>query len=122
MRIPVTYSVESIIETITKKASDYGFRYQAHDYLKSIYTPLDSSLVKTLMSAYQEVTGDLISRPIAGGGATYARAINNCVAFGAVLPNSPKTEHQPNEYIVLEDIKLAMKIYMRAFEKFKEYI
>lgn len=121
MRIPVTYSVENIIETITKKASEYGFRYKPHDYLKSIYTPLDSPLVKTLMSAYQEITEDVISQPIAGGGATYARAINNCVAFGAVLPNSPKTEHQPNEYIVLDDIKLAMKIYMRAFEKFKDY-
>ena len=119
MRIPVTYDKDLIVETLVKKAKEYGFEYSQHDYLKSIYTPLDSELVKTLMGAYQEVTGDLESQPIAGGGATYARAINNCVAFGYVLPNSPKTEHQPNEYIILDDMKMAMKIYMKAFEKFK---
>lgn len=118
MRIPVTYDKELIVKTLSEKAKEYGFEYVQHDYLKSIYTPLDSELVKTLMSAYQEVTGDLESQPIAGGGATYARAINNCVAFGYVLPNSPKTEHQPNEYIILDDMKVAMKIYMKAFEKF----
>ena len=91
-----------------------------HDYLKSIYVPLDSELITTLMSAYQEITGDMESQPVASGGATYARAMNNCVAFGCVLPGSPKTEHQPNEYIILDDIKKAMKIYMKAFEKFNK--
>ncbi|MGL4947616.1 MAG: Sapep family Mn(2+)-dependent dipeptidase [Cetobacterium sp.] len=118
MRIPVTYDKEIIVKKITEKAKEYGFEYKEHDYLRSIYTPLDSELIKTLMSAYVEITGDTVSKPIAGGGATYARAIDNCVAFGAVLPGSPKTEHQPNEYIILDDIKIAMKIYMKAFEKF----
>nr|WP_307776222.1 Sapep family Mn(2+)-dependent dipeptidase [uncultured Cetobacterium sp.] len=120
MRIPVTCDKEFIVKKITEKAKEYGFEYSEHDYLRSIYTPLDSPLIKTLMSAYQEVTGDYESQPIAGGGATYARAINNCVAFGYVLPGSPKTEHQPNEYITLEEMKTAMKIYMTAFEKFRD--
>lgn len=120
MRIPVTFDKNIIVQKITEKAKEYGFEYLEHDYLRSIYTPLDSPLIKTLMSAYQEVTGDLESKPIAGGGATYARAINNCVAFGYVLPGSPKTEHQPNEYIILDDMKMAMKIYMKAFEKFQD--
>ncbi|MGL5088300.1 MAG: Sapep family Mn(2+)-dependent dipeptidase [Cetobacterium sp.] len=120
IRIPVTYDKELIVKKITEKAKEYGFQYKEHDYLKSIYTPLDSELIKTLMSAYVEVTGDTSSKPIASGGATYARAIDNCVAFGSVLPGSPKTEHQPNEYIILDDMKIAMKIYMKAFEKFKD--
>ena len=117
MRIPVTYDKEKIVETLSRKAKEYGFEYIQHDYLKSIYVPLDSELITTLMSAYQEITGDMESQPVASGGATYARAMNNCVAFGCVLPGSPKTEHQPNEYIILDDIKKAMKIYMKAFEK-----
>ena len=76
MRIPVTYDMEEIAEKLSKKASEYGFKFVKHDYLKSIYIPLDSELVKTLMSSYQEVTGDYKSEPIAGGGATYARAID----------------------------------------------
>lgn len=120
MRIPVTYDKEKIVETLSRKAKEYGFEYIRHDYLKSIYVPLDSELITTLMSAYQEITGDMESQPVASGGATYARAMNNCVAFGCVLPGSPKTEHQPNEYIILDDIKKAMKIYMKAFEKFNK--
>lgn len=120
MRIPVTYDKEKIVETLSRKAKEYGFEYIQHDYLKSIYVPLDSELNTTLMSAYQEITGDMESQPVASGGATYARAMNNCVAFGCVLPGSPKTEHQPNEYIILDDIKKAMKIYMKAFEKFNK--
>ena len=120
MRIPVTYDKEKIVETLSRKAKEYGFEYIQHDYLKSIYVPLDSELITTLMSAYQEITGDMESQPVASGGATYARAMNNCVAFGCVLPGSPKTEHQPNEYIILDDIKKAMKIYMKAFEKFNK--
>ena len=118
IRIPVTYKKEKIAELLTKKANSYGFEVIEHDYLKSIYTPLDSYLINTLMSAYQEITGDVVSKPIASGGATYARAIDNCVAFGAVLPTGIKTEHKPNEHIVLDDIKTAMKIYMKVFEKF----
>lgn len=118
MRIPVTYDKEEIVKTLSEKAKEYGFEYRQHDYLKSIYVPLDSELITTLMSAYQEVTGDMDSQPVASGGATYARAMENCVAFGCVLPGRPKTEHQPNEYIVLDDMKQAMKIYMKAFEKF----
>lgn len=120
MRIPVTYDKDKIVEDLTKKAKEYGFKYTQHDYLKSIYVPLDSELITTLMSAYQEITGDMESQPVASGGATYARAMNNCVAFGCVLPGSPKTEHQPNEYIILDDIKKAIKIYMKAFEKFNK--
>lgn len=120
MRIPVTSTKEFVVETLTKKAKEYGFEYAQHDYLKSIYVPLESDLIKTLMSAYQEVTGDMESQPIASGGATYARAMENCVAFGYVLPNGVKTEHQPNEYILLDDMKVAMKIYMTAFEKFRD--
>lgn len=120
MRIPVTYDKEKIVETLSRKAKEYGLEYIQHDYLKSIYVPLDSELITTLMSAYQEITGDMESQPVASGGATYARAMNNCVAFGCVLPGSPKTEHQPNEYIILDDIKKAMKIYMKAFEKFNK--
>ncbi|MGX6591186.1 Sapep family Mn(2+)-dependent dipeptidase [Cetobacterium ceti] len=120
MRIPVTYKTEDIVEKLKKAIEKYGFTYEQYDYLRPIYTPLDSPLVKTLMSAYSEVTGDKESQPVASGGATYARAIDNCVAFGAILPGKPKTEHQPNEFIFLDDIATAMEIYMDAFIKFNE--
>ncbi|MGL4388685.1 MAG: Sapep family Mn(2+)-dependent dipeptidase [Brevinema sp.] len=117
IRIPVTYDKKIIEQKLKNKAEEYGLSYEEYDYMPSIYVPKDSTLITTLMSAYQEETADFESKPTSSGGATYARAIPNCVAFGAVLPNSEKTEHQPNEYIILEDIKTAMRIYMKAFEK-----
>ncbi len=117
IRIPVTYEKEDIVKKLTEVASKYGLEYQEYDWLRSIYVPTDSELIVNLMAAYQEVTGDMESEPKTSGGATYARAMDNCVAFGAILVNSPKTEHQPNEYMSIEDLKTAFEIYQKAFEK-----
>jgi predicted dipeptidase len=114
LRIPVSVAKETIVEQLTKVASEYGLTYRQHDFLKSIYLPQDSFLVQTLMKAYQEVTGDMISQPISSGGATYARAMENFVAFGASFPGEITTEHQPNEHINLEKMNDTMLIYAKA--------
>lgn len=121
MRIPVSVSKEFVLEKLEEAVSEFGFKIHENDYLRSIYTPLDSKLVKSLMAAYQEVTGDLESKPISSGGATYARAMDNCVAFGMTFPHSKETEHQPNEYAEIEDIKNAMKIYASAIIKLNQF-
>lgn len=114
IRIPVTADKQEIVKQLSKAAKTYGLAYNEFDYLKSIYLPKDSFLVNTLMNVYQEVTKDLVSEPISSGGATYARAMENFVAFGAIFPYQTKTEHQPNEHIELEEIFKAMLIYAKA--------
>ena len=117
IRIPVTVEKEFVISRLNEAVQKYGFDIEENDYLRSIYTPLDSELVKTLMDSYVEVTGDTKSQPISSGGATYARAMDNCVAFGPAFPYSKETEHQPNEYIELDEIKTAIEIYSSALIK-----
>ena len=117
MRIPVTVEKEFVWEKLEAAVKPYGFEMKQNDYLRSIYTPLDAPLVENLVAAYQEVTGDLESKPLSSGGATYARAIDNCVAFGAAFPRTKETEHQPNECIDLDELKEAMAIYASAFLK-----
>ncbi|WP_042374436.1 M20 family metallopeptidase [Neobacillus jeddahensis] len=114
IRIPVTIDKQEIVDAITQKAGDYDLTYKEFDYLHSIYVPKDHFLIKTLMNVYQEVTGDFTSEPISSGGATYARAMDNFVAFGAIFPHQTKTEHQPNEHIDLEEMFTAMLIYAKA--------
>jgi len=114
LRIPVTADKERIASQLAHAAQQYGLAYKEYDYLKSIYIPKDHFLAKTLMKVYQEVTGDLVSEPIASGGATYARAMDNFVAFGAAFPQQKKTEHQPNEHIALDAMFKAMTVYARA--------
>jgi acetylornithine deacetylase/succinyl-diaminopimelate desuccinylase-like protein len=66
------------------------------------------------MGVFQKVTGDRDSAPITSGGATYARAIPDCVAYGPNFPHTPITEHQPNEYMPIQDLYVAMEVYAHA--------
>ncbi|MBG9367472.1 dipeptidase [Streptococcus sp. NLN64] len=114
IRIPVTVDKEALVSTLQAKAQACGLIYEEYDYLPSLYVPLDSQLVSTLMSVYQAKTGDLISQPISSGGATFARTMPNCVAFGACFPGTEQTEHQENERMPLEDLYKTMDIYAEA--------
>lgn len=114
IRIPVTVKKEQIVLQLKEAATKFHLNYDEFDYLASSYVPKDDPFIQTLMSIYQEVTGDDVSEPISSGGATYARAMNHAVAYGAVFPGQENVEHQPNEYVVLENMKKAMKIYAKA--------
>lgn len=118
MRIPVTVPVEQIIAALTAKAEAYGLKYEQYDYLGPLYVPLDTELVTTLMQIYQDQTGDTVSRPQSSGGATYARTMKNCVAFGMMFPDTVETEHQPNEYIEVQEMQRAMAIFAETFYRF----
>ena len=113
-RIPVTVSKDEVIAKLSTTAARYGLEYKEFDWLAPIYLPLDHFMIKTLMQVYREVSGDTVSQPIALGGATYARAIDNCVAFGALFPDELLTEHQPNERAVLGNLYRTMEIYAHA--------
>lgn len=115
MRFPVSYSKEFIDEGLKEVGAKHQVQVEDYDYLPSVYLERDSELVKSLMKAYQKVTGDMESEPRLSGGATYARAMENIVAFGALLPGKEQTEHQPNENIVIEDMKVAIEVYIEAF-------
>lgn len=116
IRIPVTISKNQIVDTIKAKGKEYGLTYEEYDWLASSYVPENHFLIKTLKEVYEEETG-LDAIPQASGGATYARAIDNCVAFGMVFPDSAKTEHQPDEHITMNDLVKATEIYALTLYK-----
>ncbi|HEU1642575.1 TPA: dipeptidase [Streptococcus pneumoniae] len=113
IRTPVLADKEELVELLTICAQNYQLRYEEFDYLAPLYVAKDSKLVSTLMQIYQEKTGDN-SPAISSGGATFARTMPNCVAFGALFPGAKQTEHQANECAVLEDLYRAMDIYAEA--------
>lgn len=114
IRIPVTAPREEVVTSLTMTAAKYGLEYKEYDWLGPIYLPLDHFMVTTLTNVYRKYSGDLVTEPRASGGATYARAIPNCVAFGALTVDEPLTEHQPNERTVLANLYKAMEIYAHA--------
>lgn len=116
IRIPVTVSKEDIVNKIIEISKKYGLEYEEYDFTRALYISEDHFLIKTLMKVYKEHTG-FEGKPMSSGGATYARAIDNCVAFGALFPHSIKTEHQPNEYVEINDLIKATEIYALALYK-----
>ena len=76
----------------------------------------ESTMIKALVAAYQEVTHDYESKPICCAGGTYAREFNNCVAFGPEMEGYGEVIiHQPNERIQIRAIEDIMKIYFKAY-------
>ena len=80
---------------------------------QALYIPKTNELVQKLCKIYNEYTGEN-QEPIAIGGATFARAFENCVSFGAIKPGKPDMCHQVDEYIEIKDLIDACNIYALA--------
>lgn len=115
-RVPVKFTIEDLEDAVKEKAANYGLEFEEFDRLKSLYVPADSELIKTLVSVYEQETG-LEGTPKSSGGATYAKALDNCVAFGAMFPFDEKTEHQENERVDVKNMIKATEIYALAIYK-----
>lgn len=109
-RVPVKFTIEDLEDAVKEKATNYGLEFEEFDRLKSLYVPADSELIKTLVSVYEQETG-LEGTPKSSGGATYAKALDNCVAFGAMFPFDEKTEHQENERVNIKNMIKSTEIY-----------
>lgn len=118
IRYPISVSEELVWEVLQSQASlKQGWKAEKSSHLAPIYREKNDPLVQTLMDVYREVTGDEESEPFTIGGGTYARAMDNVVAFGPGLMGSDKLAHQPNEYIAIEEMIALAKIYEKAIAK-----
>ncbi|MBU3852151.1 MAG: M20 family metallopeptidase [Candidatus Paralactobacillus gallistercoris] len=117
LRIPVTIDHDALIKKLDDKAHEYGLHYEKFDYVAPLYVPKDSQLVKTLMKVYQDATGDMQSQLAVSGGATLARTMHQCVAFGAMLPGTKDLMHQNDEAWPLADFYKVMSIYADAIKE-----
>jgi len=113
VRYPITTPLKSVEDGIKQTFGDFGVEYKLLDHMKPIYFPKDHELIAKLMKVYQEHTGDM-SEPVTMGGGTYARAIENAVAFGGIFPGEPQLAHQKNEYITIENLIKTSQIYASA--------
>lgn len=117
IRYPVSVDKEFITQAMALSADKYGLRLEEYDYLRAIHMDQSSDFIQTLMSIYQRESKDYKSKPMASGGATYARAMDNIVAFGPAFEGHEQFEHQANERVLIENVKLAMRIYYHTFKE-----
>jgi len=97
-RYPVTKSFEDCEPIVKKQFEDAGFVLTEQEHDPSLYMSRESELVKRLMKVYKEATGRE-DEPKCIGGATYAKALPNVLAFGPLFPDDENREHQPDEYV-----------------------
>lgn len=122
-KIIITINIRYPIKTTSKEVYD-GIRENLNDTnielvegskdTKPLYVPKDDFLVEKLMNVYREFTGDTESQPITIGGGTYARAMENAVAFGPMFPGQVELAHQKDEYISIDHLMKITKIYAMA--------
>ncbi|SCY69394.1 Sapep family Mn(2+)-dependent dipeptidase [Alkaliphilus peptidifermentans] len=113
IRYPVTKSKKEVIQLLENKCSLYEIVIDEMDTLPSLYIPKDHFLVKILREVFHSETG-LDSQPISTGGATYARALKNFVAFGPLFPGHKKMAHQQDEFIDIDILIKNAHIYSKA--------
>lgn len=117
VRYPVTLSAEDVYETLSPVLREYDLGVVKGKSQDPVYMPADSPLITTLMEVYREHTGDTESKPLIIGGGTYARACSGIVAFGPLFPGDPASAHQKNEWVAVDKLVLAAKIYADAIAR-----
>ena len=115
-RLPFNTTSEKMIVQIKETIKDTNVEAILHSSSEGFIIDKESTMIKSLVKAYQEVTKDYKSEPICTAGGTYARAFNNCVAFGPEMEGYGEIIiHQPNERIQIRAIEDIMKIYFKAY-------
>lgn len=111
IRYPIHTKKETVLSAIRSRIKELSieevFSRPPH------FVPEDSPLVVGLKQAYEEVTGEK-AYCMTMGGATYARAFPNSVAFGALFPGQQGTEHQADEYIEIDSLLKTADIIANA--------
>ncbi len=115
IRYPAATTEEALLEKLQASfGSDAVITVEGRHL--PLYVSPQSELVSGLLAAYNEVTGENAS-PIAIGGATYARAFPNAVAFGPVFPGEESRIHQKDECITVDGLLKCAEIYRAALLK-----
>ena len=114
IRHPVTVKKDDVTAILQKNLP--GIKVEQGFFHLPLYVAKDNDLIKSLLSAYDEVMGGK-AEPIAIGGGTYARVLPLGVAFGPCFPGGNGGMHCPDEYMDLDDFAKMMDIYYLALKK-----
>lgn len=113
IRYPVFADSEKLHEYFLSASAKAGISLCQWKDSPPLYVDKESPLVRALLASYREVIKDDFP-PLTSGGGTYARALENFVAFGPVFPRAVELAHQADEFIFQKDLFLLARIYARA--------
>lgn len=113
VRYPNGTDEDSLLHKLGEQAVTDGMEMEISSIRRRLYHAPDSELVSRLLDSYEAVMGER-PLPVTKGGASYSRALRNCVGFGPTFPGETPDSHGPNEKIDLQSFWKALKIYFEA--------
>lgn len=117
IRYPVTKTSDEVFQGIQTSLEGTKLGIVKGDDIEPLYVEADSPMVKIMMDAYREETGDSEAMPLVIGGGTYAKAFEKTLAFGAMFPGEEDTMHQANERKSVENFFKMLNIYAKSIYK-----
>jgi len=117
IRFPVTMSSRQIVKKMEEFKETDGGIVEITGTVEPLFYPADSPLVTSLTEAYQEVTGDTENLPMVIGGGTYAKGIENTIAFGCAFPGKDYHIHDANEWVEIDELLKQAEIYVAGILK-----
>lgn len=114
IRFPVSCTADQVFDGIEKTLDGTQIGIIKKSVTNPIFIEESHPMVKTLMNVYRDVTGEADAQPFVIGGGTYAKAVNNTLAFGALFPGEEDTMHQANEKMSIESFYMMARIYAQA--------
>lgn len=116
MRYPVTKTYEEFIYTFKEKMILGKLEEVYLRHKKSLYVSPDTEFIQKLQKVYEEQFGEK-AELISIGGGTYAKAMENVVAFGPIFKGQPMVEHKPDEYIEIDGLIKNVQVMAAAIKE-----
>ena len=113
IRFPLCTSEDELMARIAAAVAPYGAEARRIGGHPPLHVPAEHKIVRGLLKVYNELTGEN-AKPLAIGGGTYSRMMPNTVAFGVVFPDQEDCCHIADEYIEIDRMMEATRIYAHA--------
>lgn len=109
-------TAEEVIEKLEETVKPYNISMEVLKNSRMIYFDDNNPFIGELKLAYSAYRNDPpIS--ISTGGGTYAKALDNGIAFGPFFPEDDPKYHSPKEELDLDSMMTAIAIYAEALKR-----
>ena len=113
--VDVRYPSQIDFDIINDRLKTIG-DFTVIEHKKPLFVDKTSELVTALNDIYNKFSGRNES-PVTTGGGTYARALENGVAFGPLPLDAGGRAHMPDEFMTISELKLCFDVYSAAIKE-----
>ena len=119
IRFPVKTTYDKCNELLNKAINDNN-KFVIRSEINPLYFDKELPMIKAMDKAYRDVTGDTQAKMQAIGGGTYAKSMDNIIAFGCEFQDDDNHIHDANESLEIEKFKKQVEIYVEAIKNLNE--